>query len=1016
MLSIGDMGKKKISAILISLLLLLITFIALSNLIGRSTDELILVEKGVVDLSAVDFDHTEPMKLIGEWEFYPNELISPEDFNEEVYKPNYVQVPSSWDKYNLDQWEGASLGTGTFRMKVRVNEDDDRIYGLKTSIIRMATGVFVDGKNVGQSGEHEIDSYAAKNEPIEAVFKPDSDTIEIIIHVSNYSYDPGGITHSIYFGDSQAIMNLKQKRVSYDWIVISGLLVVSIYIMGLFCTILFINRRKEYHLLFFALGLLSNAGYRISHGERILYDLFPNMNYDTFFYFQTIPVLLAGISIILYTYFLFRDLSSPKMAKVVCLISLVLIVRILILPTVPVSTTMFIQSMVSTFTVIYAVYILLLAAMNKREGYLFLVIGAIGLVFELTMMTLNAYGYVDIDVLFPFQPFIFIISQVFLHSVMFSNAEKKVKILSEKVIRANKMKDEFLAKTTHEFKTPLNGIINISQSVLDDSNIGEQEKQDIAIVVNVAKRLSRMVSDILDISQYEYGNMNLQCKNVDVRTTLEVVLRVIDFTKSSESIQIINNIPDNLLLVHADQDRLKQVFYNLIDNALKYTDDGIITIGAKEKGSFVDIWVEDTGKGIDSKEIKQILKPFYQIKNTDESYIEGHGLGLSIVKQLIELQGGKLEIESVIGKGTRVKFSLPRGSDKKSQSKEPVQLPLDEAFIETPYMSHLPGAYTILVVDDNYVGLKTVIAILKEDYRIIAVDSGYKALEVIESEEKIDLVILDLMMPELSGYDVCKIIRENYSVTELPVLMLTAAIQTNDKIAAYEAGANDFLNKPFDLTQLRLRVKSLITIKESAKTAVEMGIAFLMSQIKPHFLYNALNAIAGLCFSDSEKAGELILEMATYLRMNLDANNTNKLISIKKELEFTEAYITIQKARFEDKIHYECEVNTELDFMIPPLTIEPLVENALKYSNLASEEGIKVKVTILREGSTIFIQVKDNGPGMSKQTIQDVFQGNTKGLGLSNVNRRLHHLYGKGLEINNHEEGGLKIQFKMRVS
>lgn len=135
-------------------------------------------------------------------------------------------------------------------------------------------------------------------------------------------------------------------------------------------------------------------------------------------------------------------------------------------------------------------------------------------------------------------------------------------------------------------------------------------------------------------------------------------------------------------------------------------------------------------------------------------------------------------------------------------------------------------------------------------YNVIAVKNGYEALEQISQRHKIDLVILDLMMPGMSGYEVCQEIRKTYTLLELPVLMVTAAIQPQDKVAAFEAGANDFLPKPFELAELKARIGSVLAMKESLAKAVDLEVAFLQSQIKPHFLYNVLNSIVALSYTD----------------------------------------------------------------------------------------------------------------------------------------------------------------------
>lgn len=187
-------------------------------------------------------------------------------------------------------------------------------------------------------------------------------------------------------------------------------------------------------------------------------------------------------------------------------------------------------------------------------------------------------------------------------------------------------------------------------------------------------------------------------------------------------------------------------------------------------------------------------------------------------------------------------------------------------------------------------------------YNVIAVKNGYEALEQISQRHKIDLVILDLMMPGMSGYEVCQEIRKTYTLLELPVLMVTAAIQPQDKVAAFEAGANDFLPKPFELAELKARIGCVLAMKESLAKAVDLEVAFLQSQIKPHFLYNVLNSIVALSYTDAEGSRKLTADLADYLRGSFRFSHIDKRIDFAEEFDLIRTYVEIEKARFKERL------------------------------------------------------------------------------------------------------------------
>lgn len=179
----------------------------------------------------------------------------------------------------------------------------------------------------------------------------------------------------------------------------------------------------------------------------------------------------------------------------------------------------------------------------------------------------------------------------------------------------------------------------------------------------------------------------------------------------------------------------------------------------------------------------------------------------------------------------------------------------------------LEAEHTILIVDDDPVNRQVLFNLLStERYRVIAADSGAAALKLREEHPSIDLVITDWMMPRMSGLELCRKLRENSSLSELPILMLTARGLPEDIRMGFQAGANDFLSKPVDAGELRARVRTLIEMRASVQEVIRTEMAFLQAQIKPHFLYNALNVIIATCAVNPDKATDLLIELSQYLR------------------------------------------------------------------------------------------------------------------------------------------------------
>ncbi|WP_257784741.1 sensor histidine kinase [Bacillus amyloliquefaciens] len=338
--------------------------------------------------------------------------------------------------------------------------------------------------------------------------------------------------------------------------------------------------------------------------------------------------------------------------------------------------------------------------------------------------------------------------------------------------------------------------------------------------------------------------------------------------------------------------------------------------------------------------------------------------------------------------------------------------------LRTPYHSKKIDAPTILIVDDNIEGLKILTDMLEGvPYNVIAVTSGKEALQAVSSS-KLDLVILDLMMPDMTGFEVCTNIRERFSMVELPVLIVTAAIISHDKYKAFHVGANDILQKPYHYSEFTARIKNLILMKHTAHQATNLEMAFLQSQIKPHFLYNVLNTIIALSHLDIEKARETTAVFTNYLRMSFDFQNTSDISSFKNELSIITSYLAIEKTRFGKRLEIIFDIDEDMDFSLPPLMIQPLVENAVHHGISKKRGGGWVKLTAKKQSeNTYLIKVEDNGTGIMPDIQKDILSSHVdRSVGLKNINRRLKHFCGSELTIESTPDAGTAVSMMIHIT
>lgn len=396
--------------------------------------------------------------------------------------------------------------------------------------------------------------------------------------------------------------------------------------------------------------------------------------------------------------------------------------------------------------------------------------------------------------------------------------------------RLDQLKDEFLANTSHELRTPLNGIIGLTESLIDGAT-GQLPPQTVANLTTISacgRRLSNLVNDILDFSQLKYKTIELQIKPIELRSLVEVVFVLSQPLIGNKPLELINSIPPDIPLVDADENRLLQIFHNLIGNAIKFTESGTVEASAivlKDRESetnsreFIAITISDTGIGIPEDKLEQIFEFFEQADGSTAREYGGTGLGLAITKQLIALHGGEIRVESKIGEGSKFRLTLPISRElvKSNSEFSPIQnistnLELfNEISIDSATLTVNTGDFKILIVDDEAINLQVLTNNLSlQNYAITQASNGLEALDILERGFKPDLILLDVMMPRMTGYEVCQKIREKFLPSELPIVMLTAKNQTSDLVEGFISGANDYLAKPFSKNELLARIKTHI--------------------------------------------------------------------------------------------------------------------------------------------------------------------------------------------------------------
>lgn len=998
---------------LITLLFILISITIVISSLGNRYRFLDINKNGVMDLKNWNFNKTGTVNLNGKWEFYWEKLYTYEDFKNGSMKPDIcAEVPSVWNNYKINGHNLPGYGYATYRLKVKVS-DSKKMMAVRIRNMSAAYKLYIDNKLIASNGRVGTNAKTTipQYKTVTAKFTPQKDEFNIIVQVSNYSYARGGMWYPVKLGTSYGINSQNEALMMKDIFLIGALIALAIYYINFF-----LLRPKERINLLFALICMIAAARLFDYGEFNIFGYEKTVFLEYFF-----DCLLPLLFLVIVNQMLPNNVSKKKV-ECLKIITMAEIFIFIVFPVHIYTSFVYIFEVVYSMCILVALVISIRAFKMKKSNSVIITAACVLVVISFINDMLfqnNVILHINDD-MSPIAIFIsimlesFVLSRKFADaftqseqlSIKLSSSLKKEKEMQERLLRLDELKDEFLANTSHELRTPLSGIISITESMLRGVNgsINEMQEKDLSIVVSSGRRLLNLVNDILDISKLKNRDIKLYKKSLNINKIISSIVNVFNYLNKNKAVKIVLKIPSNIPCILADEDRFNQIMYNLIGNAVKFTDKGYICIYAAQENDYVKIIVEDTGEGIPEDKISKIWEAFEQIDTSITRKHGGTGLGLYITKQLIELHGGEIIVESELGIGSKFIFTLPVSENLPDSSTEAENTNLQFKYTDKLSLPDkiVQNGHSILVVDDDILNLYSIINALKlEGYNITPVNSGVKALEELKVNNGYSLVILDVMMPEMSGYEVCREIRESKTMYDLPVLMLTANNQQDSITLSFEAGANDFLTKPFEYNELLARVKTLVELKQAVSKALNMEMAFLQAQIKPHFLFNVLNTIAELCYMKPKYASEVIVDFANYLRTSFSFTNLEEVIPIEKEIDYINTYLNLEKARFGDKLKIEYDLKVSHGVMIPPLIIQPLVENSIIHGIRGRYETGMIKISSAKEEKEIVISVWDNGKGISKDEIEQLLDVKrpSKSVGLKNINMRLKNLYGRGIDI-----------------
>lgn len=416
------------------------------------------------------------------------------------------------------------------------------------------------------------------------------------------------------------------------------------------------------------------------------------------------------------------------------------------------------------------------------------------------------------------------------------NLENKVQIRTLelekkniKIMEMDQMKTKFFSNISHEFRTPLTLILGPLEDMLINGVKNESERDTIEMMHRNGLRILGLINQLLDLSKIDAGSLKLELIEYDILKVIRMIARSFMPLAERKKIQYTIEIPENELLTFFDYDKTEKIITNLLSNAFKFTPENsniscLVTIinNESENRKEIEIVIKDTGPGIPQEQLGKIFDRFYQVEAKQISSPTGTGIGLSLSKELATLLHGHIMVKSTSA-GSEFTFSIPLGKD--HLAKHEYQLINTDELKEYPTISKIGIINTptieensnqsaiekdsILIIDDNDDIRQHIKTTIHERFNVYEAANGKQGLDLAIKHIP-DLVVVDWMMPEMEGVEVCRLLKENELTSHIPVIMLTAKADIENKVEGLETGADDYITKPFNSTELNTRIKNLI--------------------------------------------------------------------------------------------------------------------------------------------------------------------------------------------------------------
>lgn len=766
------------------------------------------------------------LNLQGKWEFYWNQLVDPKDdtlWNET--NTSIVELPAYWKSHGLNEESLPGFGYATY--KTTIISDGDHDIGIEFAVPHSAQRIYLNGKLIeetGQVADNEKDEVGLWL-PSTVLGKLKKGRNVLTWQLSNHVHARGGVFKVPVIGPAQYMIDLRESQLLMNAFIIGGLFFIGLFFVGMFALW---RRDKQFlyyglYVLFFGFWL-SNYGLHIfkifvavlefNLNARLIYVAFYGgflfltlFVYET--YKETFSKIFLKVSYVVFSFFIATALLTP--------------------PHIFTALIAYLQAF-GLIVILYSYYIIAKGILRKDKGSILMLVGL--LIFGMAKASMfgsfsNWVFRVDsFNLVLYFATFIVFsivlaqkMGQSFLDVVSLQEEADKqrdeIGRQASKLKALDAFKSRLFANVSHDLRTPLTLILgHIFQIKTEEKYLNHKSKDSLNKLEANAGKLIQLTDEIRNLILLEDDKLKLSYRKVEITSYTKRLVELFHSAANLKNIALKFECEiDQELFIHIDPIQFEKIIYNLMSNALKFTPDkGNIIVKIEAKSHSLQLSVADDGIGIKPDKINYIFNRFYQASEDVHNH-QGIGIGLALVLELVELHNGNIHVESEEGAGTKFTVELPFNLDK-----EVSLVVLDEPTIEVSNEYNSVAfvdleedqkiardAKVVLVVDDHPEIREYISGLIIDDYIVRQAVNGKEALSIL-TKGKVDAVITDLMMPLLDGFGLIEQMKQREELKRIPVLVVSARTTEEDKMKVLEQGVGDFLAKPFQPEELKLRI------------------------------------------------------------------------------------------------------------------------------------------------------------------------------------------------------------------